>query len=275
MADSCDFGKLLNTSCDKLLYAQQTGRKNIKELDDNLQYSLLWRTRLLEEKDVFTIYLWHEQFFGKVFEIKADKCCTILKFHCNNSKAHRAINLEMAKILREKGFNNVLPGQKLCSQCVIEYEKLTKPPKNENMTEIIETESSQDELAPDDDFLLYGSPKKKLNSTLENIGVFPVNIHGVAQHSDAPNTKGKLKKFLNVCKENISAAYNVSDIEIEELFDRDTKNKVEELDRLHSAMTEKLITASNTEKLQILTLVPHSWSRKYCSECFGVSQYLI
>ena len=141
--------------------------------------------------------------------------------------------------------------------------------------QIIETESSQDELAPDDDFLLYGSPKKKLNSTLESIGVFPVNIHGVAQHSDAPNTKGKLKKFLNVCKENISAAYNVSDIEIEELFDRDTKNKVEELDRLHSAMTEKLITASNTEKLQILTLVPHSWSRKYCSECFGVSQYLI
>ena len=116
--------------------------------------------------------------------------------------------------------------------------------------------------------MLYGSPKKKLNSTLESIGVFPVNIHGVAQHSDAPNTKGKLK-------ENISAAYNVSDIEIEELFDRDTKNKVEELDRLHSAMTEKLITASNTEKLQILTSVPHSWSRKYCSECFGVSQYLI
>ena len=126
--------------------------------------------------------------------------------------------------------------------------------------------------------MLYGSPKKKFNSTLESIGVFPVNIHGFAQHSDAPNTKGKLKKFLNVCKENISAAYNVSDMEIEEsfpIYDRDTKNKVEELDRLHSAMTEKLITASNTEKLQILTLVPDSWSRKYCSECFGVSQYLV
>ena len=29
-------------------------------------------------------------------------------------------------------------------------------------------------------------------------------------------TKGKLKNVLNVYKENISAAYNVSDIEIEE-----------------------------------------------------------
>ena len=37
MADSCDFGKFLNTRCDKLLYARQTGRKNIKELDHNLQ----------------------------------------------------------------------------------------------------------------------------------------------------------------------------------------------------------------------------------------------
>ena len=58
-------------------------------------------------------------------------------------------------------------------------------------------------------------------------------------------------------------------------YDRDTKNKAEELDRLHADMKEKLVTASNTEKLQILTLVPDSCSRKYCSEYFGVSVYLI
>ena len=74
----------------------------------------------------------------------------------------------MVKILKEKGFNDVLPGQKLCRQCLTEYEKLTKSPENENMTEIITTVSSQDELASDDDFLRYESPKKKLNSTLES-----------------------------------------------------------------------------------------------------------
>ena len=45
--------------------------------------------------------------FGKVFERKADKYCSILKSHCRNSKANRAINHEMAKILKEKGFNDV------------------------------------------------------------------------------------------------------------------------------------------------------------------------
>ena len=82
---------------------------------------------------------------------------------------------------------------------------------------------------------------------------------------------------LNVYKENFSAAYNVLDIETEEppaTYDRDTKNKAEELDRQHAAMKEKLVTASNTEKLQILTLLPDSWSPN-CFEYFGVSEYLI
>ena len=63
MADSSDFGKLVNTPCEKLLYPRQTGRKNIKELDDNLQRILLWRARLLEEKyNVFLICFHHEVF---------------------------------------------------------------------------------------------------------------------------------------------------------------------------------------------------------------------
>ena len=102
---------------------------------------MLWRARLLEEKDsVFMICFHHEQFFGKVFKRKADKCCRILKSRHHNIKAHREIYLEMAKILKEKGFSNVLPGQKLCRQCLTKYEKLTKPPENENMAEFIKTE---------------------------------------------------------------------------------------------------------------------------------------
>ena len=101
----------------------------------------------------------------------------------------------MAIILKEKGFNDVLPGHKLCRQCVIKDEKLTKPCEKKNMTEIIEIESSQDELASADDFLLNESPKKKLNWTLESIGVSPVNIHGVVLHSHISNAKGKLKRL--------------------------------------------------------------------------------
>ena len=76
-----------------------------------MQCILLWRARLLEGKDnVFTIYFYHEQLFGKVFERKPDKCCSILKSDHRDSKVHRVINLEMVKILKEKEFNDVLSG---------------------------------------------------------------------------------------------------------------------------------------------------------------------
>ena len=134
-------------------------------------------------------------------------------------------------------------------------------------------QSSQDELASDDGFLLYESPKRNLTGL---IGVSPVNIHGVAQHSRSLDAKGKLIKVLNKYQGNISAACNVLDIEIEEpppIYDKNTENKAEELDRLHAALKEKLVTASDTEELQILTLVLDSWSQKYCSEYFGASEY--
>ena len=73
-------------------------------------------------------------------------------------------------------------------------------------------------------------------------------------NSRASKTKGNLKKVFSVYKESICAAYNVLNIEIEEIspiYGRDTKNKAEELDRPHAAMKEKLVTTSNTEKLQI------------------------
>ena len=70
----------------------------------------------------------------------------------------------MAEILTEKGFSDLLPGQKLRRQCVTGYEKLTKLPKNESMTEIIETGVHKMNVHQMMIFLLYESPKKKLDS---------------------------------------------------------------------------------------------------------------
>ena len=41
-------------------------------------------------------------FLGRYFERKTDKCCSILKCHRHNSKAHRVINPEIPKILKKK-----------------------------------------------------------------------------------------------------------------------------------------------------------------------------
>ena len=59
-------------------------------------------------------------------------------------------------------------------------------------------------------------------------------------------------------------------------YDRnDMQKKVNVLVRLHEAMQEKSKTASYSEPIQILTLVPDKWSQMYCSEYFNVFEYLV
>ena len=52
------------------------------------------------------------------------------------------------------------------------------------------------------------------------------------------------------------------------------QEKVNVLVRLQEAMQEKLKTASYSEPIQFLTLVPDKWSRMHCSEYFNIFEYL-
>ena len=52
------------------------------------------------------------------------------------------------------------------------------------------------------------------------------------------------------------------------------QKKVNVLVRFHEAMQEKSKTASYSEPIQILTLVPDKWSQMYCSEYFNILEYL-
>ena len=57
--------------------------------------------------------------------------------------------------------------------------------------------------------------------------------------------------------------------------ENDMQEKVNVLVRLHEVMQEKLKTASHSEPIQILTLVPDKWSQMYCSEYFKILEYLV
>ena len=85
---------------------------------------------------------------------------------------------------------------------------------------------------------------------------------------------------MKTLKSDISEAYKVQvdclkDAESGSYDKNDMKEKVNNLVRLHEAMKEKLKTASYSEQIQILTLVPDKWSRMYCSEYFNVFEYLL
>ena len=67
----------------------------------------------------------------------------------------------------------------------------------------------------------------------------------------------------------------MKDSESDSYDKNDMKEKVNDLVRLHKAMQEKLKTASYSEQIQILTLVPDKWSQMYCWEYFNVFEYFV
>ena len=85
---------------------------------------------------------------------------------------------------------------------------------------------------------------------------------------------------MNTLKSDISEAYKVQvdclkDSESDSHDKNDTKEEVNDLVRLLKAMQEKLKTASYSEQIHILTLVPDKWSRMHCSEYFNILEYIV
>ena len=89
-----------------------------------------------------------------------------------------------------------------------------------------------------------------------------------------------MQKWMNTIKSDISEACKVQvdcleDSESDSYDKNVMKEKANDLLGLHEAMKEKLKTASYSEQIKILTLVPDKWSRMYCSEHFNVFEYLV
>ena len=67
----------------------------------------------------------------------------------------------------------------------------------------------------------------------------------------------------------------MNNLESDSYDKNDMQKKVNVLVRLHRAMQEKVKTASYSEPIQILTLVPDKWPQMYCSKYFNILEYLV
>ena len=104
----------------------------------------------------------------------------------------------MAKELKAKGYN-VIPGHFLCCQCVKKY----------NIMEGDQNESYVEQNESDNDYSCE-TPRKKLNTSLDTMGISPAHLHGVTQQSQALTAKNKLDRAVEVLKTSLSDAYVVS-----------------------------------------------------------------
>ena len=80
--NTCNFNKLLKTSCHKHHYTRSCGLKQLADYGEDTQTVYLWRAGLLEHHgENMTICLHQKQVLGNIFEQHATTCCGILKIH--------------------------------------------------------------------------------------------------------------------------------------------------------------------------------------------------
>ena len=111
----------------------------------------------------------------------------------------------------------------------------------------------------DNEFTECQTPRKKFQS----IGISPVSLHA----------------FTKTLESNISEAQKVqvdwlNNSESDSYDKNYMQEKVNVLVRLQEATQEKLKTASYSEPIQFLTMVPDEWSPRHVSEYFNIFKYL-
>lgn len=120
----------------------------------------------------------------------------------------------------------------------------------------------------------------ELNESLISCGLSPLRLHGITAHRKVPTGKRKLKQAKIALRKKVACTL---DLEEKALLsensssedDDEIKRKASEFDRLMEMVKEKLPQISHREKIQLLTLIPESWSRKKIIETFSVTEYQV
>nr|XP_047146075.1 uncharacterized protein LOC124818971 [Hydra vulgaris] len=117
--------------------------------------------------------------------------------------------------------------------------------------------------------------KELINTSFDKLDVSPVKFHGVPQHVKISLGKRKLIQATDVMSQILNV--NATDLKNDVTGEPNVENQktAEDLDKLILSMQEKLKTANRIEKIQILTLVPDSWSLRKAAEVFNISKSTI
>ena len=128
--------------------------------------------------------------------------------------------------------------------------------------------------------------RSSLNSTLIEMDISPLKMHGIPQHSQISHGKKKIvqvkKKILHQeqnIQNQVASFCDVSPEQINRSKEEKDRNelveeKAKDLDTLVSLMKQKLQISSRNTKIQILTMAPLSWSIEKIKTEFCVTSYM-
>jgi hypothetical protein len=212
--------------------------------------------------DVGSICKVHKDKYLKWYQLRQRTCCDPFNKHPNKIRAKSLKSISLNLSMR----NPVLiPGKKLCVSC---YSSLHSP--------VSEAESkiptSEKEIDSDKDYCESTVLIDQLNKSCEALDVSPIKVSKFSSKRKLDYMQSKVKKLCKCVATKASAVIGVDNIsnpsKTKDMTCSDCMSMMQKL-------LNKFTNASLKEKIQILTLVPDSWTIQQTRIYFNSTGYLV
>lgn len=275
-------GLHLQAECHKLTYSKQSGCTLASEFSTEEKELLLLRTGL-EDHNFISACTHHRVLYLDKYELKQTQCCDPYKVHKTAVKKNlRKVTLSLTKkgqLVNKK----VIPGKKICLNCL---KKLNAIQDEDDSSS---TSSDNQSVIDLSETVAVEHVAEKLNLSLVEMDQSPIKMHSLSTAMRAPYVKRKLSDLHSKYRQPQSTDLHSKVLKLDDdILSSDlattsatTATSVAEMEKDAAALNDlmaKLKTKINkpettrAHKIQMLTLVPLTWSQERITGYFQVSQ---
>lgn len=205
----CNFGETMGDECHRLSHTRIQGMEKLSDYCADMQEIFLMRAgmTLQQDKTNITICIHHSKMLSGVFERRFNKCCNIFNIHKGKVKGGHNITLDLAKKLRQKGFN-AIPGWQLCRNC---FKKVTIEEQNDKSQTDNDTDCEISEIARE---IARDDAKDLMNTSLEELAVSPMKTHSLSKQRKISEAKSKIDRACASIEDRVASVLDVDSADL-------------------------------------------------------------
>ena len=172
----------------------------------------------------------------------------------------------------------LIPGTKLCTACRLTIQKRLKDEEQKELNENGDEENCDEDDECERTVVL--DERERLNRTLNEMEISPLKLHSLPQHSRHIEGKRKLTQVKNKFENSVATVLSIDQGTLHESksddLAPDLHQKANDLDKLMSLIKEKMTVSNREKKVQMLTLIPLSWTYEKIVSFFpNVTKYMV
>ena len=297
----CTFKDILETDCYLQEETKRQPPETYQEEEHDSWVKYLWKAsgKKMEVQSSMTICVNHKRAIIKKFQSQKF-CSDPLETHKkaaakNMSKKQKKpkstghilpLKLELAISLNELGITSVIPDQKLCYNCRNELEEKVNQAQMEleqrgdesrdSQLSLASVASSQVSQASKDDPELSRVQAQEVSDIIISAhNASPFKLHGAGPSQKARMVSEKVQKLQEPMRETFATALGVDVAEVERTTNENSELANDMRQLLSSIRLQIELSTNYKDKIQLLTLIPKSWSVKKAVDFFCVTEYMV